>query len=197
MELAKSCCRTPPGATVCCPRIWPAKGFLTAFLLLVGPWTLALGRPAPRNLLFPLVEIRFPSVGEDDQRVSQGGKSWRRRALIALAIIFALCLIFHRPLLLTLGERAIKYFAGRERLAIDLRLEGNVFTRIVAKQVHMKTTGPNLIESVDVEYLRADYSLWRLIRQGWESSLRNVEIRTARVVLNPANDTIKGPVKPD
>jgi hypothetical protein len=111
-------------------------------------------------------------------------------------LFFVLLLIFHRPLLLSLGERIAVHFAAKERLKLELHLEGNVFTRLVARNVHMTTTGPNLIESIDADFVRADYSLWTLIRHGFEASLRDAEIRSARVVLNPANDTIKGPPKP-
>ncbi len=132
-------------------------------------------------------------MGEDDQADSQGHGTWRRRAGIALAILSALLLIFHRPLLLSLGQWIGVRLAAREHLKLEFRLEGNVFTELIARNVHVTATGPNLVESIDAEFVRADYSLWTLLRDGFESSLRDVEVRSARVVLNPDKDTIKPP----
>lgn len=134
-------------------------------------------------------------MGNDDRAKWHG--AWRRRAAIALAIFLVLLLLFHRPLLLSLGERIGAHFAAKEHLKLEFRLEGNIFTRLIARNVHITATGPSIVESIDADFVRADYSLWRLIRTGWESSLRDAEVRSARVVLNPDKDTIKPPPKPD
>ena len=133
-------------------------------------------------------------MGKDD-RAERDGK-WRRRAAIAIAIFLALLLLFHRPLLFSLGERIGAHFAAKEHLKLEFRLEGNLFTRLIARNVHITATGPSIVESIDADFVRADYSLWRLIRNGWEASVHDAEVRSARVVLNPDKDTIKPPPKP-
>jgi TamB, inner membrane protein subunit of TAM complex len=130
-------------------------------------------------------------VGENEQAVSQGKRTWRRRAAIALAVFSALLLIFHRPLLLTLGERVAARLAAKEHLKLNCRLEGNVFTQLIARNVHVTATGPSLVESIDAEFVRVDYTLWGLIRHGTAGGLRDGEVRAARVVLDPAKDEHK------
>ena len=136
---------------------------------------------------------------EDDQASAQGHATWRRRAVIALGVFCALLLIFHRPLLLRLGEGLAVHFAARENLKLTLRLEGTVFTSLTARNLHVIATGPTDIESIDADFVRIDYNPVRLLRRGLINGLRNVELRSARIVLNPARARIglKTPPKRD
>ena len=134
-------------------------------------------------------------MGEDDK--PETGWGWRRRAIVAVGLFCALLLIFHRPILLTLGRSIVRHYAARENLKIDFRLEGSVFTNLTVRNLHVVPTGPTDIESVDVDFVRTDYSLFGLMRHGMSQFLRSVEMRSARVVLNPAKAQIKiRPKKP-
>src|SRR5436190_647305 len=73
-----------------------------------------------------------------------------------------------------------------ENLKIDFRLEGNLFSYLTLRNVHGVATGPSAIESIDIDSLYVDYSLFGLLRHGASHLLQNVELRGARVVLNPA-----------
>ena len=106
--------------------------------------------------------------------------------MIGLAVCVALLIIFHRPILLaTIRHFAIRY-AAKENLKIDFRLEGNPFSYLTVRNLHAVPTGPSAIDSIDVDSLYGDYSLFGFARYGVSHLLQGVELRGAQVVLNPA-----------
>ncbi|HEV3147188.1 MAG TPA: translocation/assembly module TamB domain-containing protein, partial [Chthoniobacterales bacterium] len=125
-------------------------------------------------------------MGDDGQEEFQRHGKWRGRALIASAVLFGLVLIFHRPLMLGLGRQIVLHYAAREHVKADFRLEGAAFNGLVMRNLHAVTIGPGPIESIDAETVRADYSLLALLLHGPSQLLRNMEVRSAQIVLNPA-----------
>ena len=125
-------------------------------------------------------------MGDDGQAEFQRHGKWRGRALIVSAVLFGLVLTFHRPLLLGLGRQVVLHYAAREHVKADFRLEGTVFNGLVMRNLHAVTIGPGPIESIDAETVHADYSLLALLLHGPAQLLRNVEVRSAHIVLNPA-----------
>jgi autotransporter translocation and assembly factor TamB len=125
-------------------------------------------------------------VAENDQKeVRRHGRIWHR-VLVGFAVCVALLLIFHRPILLAIGRQiALRYAAG-QNLKIDFRLDGNPFSHLTVRSFHAFPTGPSAIESIDIDSLYVDYSLLELARHGLSHFLEDVELRSARVVLNPA-----------
>ena len=130
-------------------------------------------------------------MGEYGQGIIHAGE-WRRRALIALGIFCTLLLVFHRPLLLYIGRKIALHYAAKENLKVSFRLEGSVFTNLTVRDFHAAPTGPSDVESIDVDFARVDYGLFTLLRHGISSALRNVEARSAKIVMNPA----KAPLRP-
>ncbi len=128
---------------------------------------------------------------------SQSRHRWLRYVGEAVAVITVLVCIFHRPILLNVGRAAARHFAAQEHLALDCRLEGSVFTNLIVRNLHVTPTGPTIVESVDVDYIRADYNLLHLMRYGASEFLKNVEVQSAKIVLNPANAAVKAKVPPD
>jgi hypothetical protein len=118
--------------------------------------------------------------------------NWRRRALIALGIFCALLLLFHRPLLLYIGRKIALHYAAKENLKLEFRLEGSVFTNLTVRNLHAAPTGPSDVESIDVDLARVDYGLFTLLRHGISSAIKNIDVRSARIVMNPA----KAPLRP-
>jgi hypothetical protein len=116
---------------------------------------------------------------------------WRRRALIALGIFCALLLIFHRPLLLYIGRQIALHYATKENLKIEFRLEGSVFTNLTVRNLRAVSSGPSDVESIDVDLARVDYGLFTLLRHGISSAIKNVEVRSARIVMNPAKTSLR------
>ena len=125
-------------------------------------------------------------MAENDQKeVRRPGRIWHR-VLIGLAVCAALLIIFHRPILLAIGRQIALRYAARENLRIDFRLEGNPFSHLTVRNLRALPTGPSAIESIDIDQLYVDYSLFGLARHGLSHFLEDVELRSAQVVLNPA-----------
>jgi hypothetical protein len=124
-------------------------------------------------------------VAENDHKEVQRHRIWHR-VLVGLAACVALMIIFHRPILLAIGRQIVLRYANAQNLKIDLRLEGNPFGHLTVRNFRAFPTGPTAIESIDIDHLYVDYSLLGLARHGLSQFLQDVELRSARVVLNPA-----------
>ena len=125
-------------------------------------------------------------MAENDQKeVPRRGRIWHR-VLIGLAACVALVIIFHRPILLAIGRQIVLRYAERENLKIDFRLEGNPFSHLTVRNFRALPTGASAIESIDIDQLYVDYSLFGLTRHGLSHFLEDIEVRSAQVVLNPA-----------
>lgn len=111
---------------------------------------------------------------------------WLKRAGIALGILVLALILFHRPLLQSIGRRLAIHFAAAENLKLDCRIEGSIFGSLVIRNLRVVAVGPSLVESLDADYIRADYSLFDLLSKGAPELLKNVEVRNVRAVLDPA-----------
>jgi len=130
-------------------------------------------------------------VAEEDQaRVTRHGL-WRR-VMIGLAVCVALLIIFHRPILLAIGRKVVLRYAAKENLKADFRVEGNPFGSVTIRNLHAFAVGPSRIESIDIDYLYLEYSLFGFARHGLPRLFNDVEARSASIVLNPS----KAPLRP-
>src|SRR5437016_7908984 len=118
-------------------------------------------------------------------------ENWRRRALIALAILGGIALIFHRPLLLSVVHRIAVHAAAKEHLKLEFQLEGTVFTNFTVRNFHAVANGPSDVESIDVDLARIDYGLFTLLRRGISTAITNANIHSARIVMNPAQEPLR------
>jgi len=64
------------------------------------------------------------------------------------------------------------------------------------RNLHVSPTGPTIVEALDVDYIRADYSLWDWMQRGPTELLKGAEVRTARIVLDPAKASLKPKIPP-
>jgi TamB, inner membrane protein subunit of TAM complex len=124
-------------------------------------------------------------VAEENQAQVTRHGLWRR-VLVGLAVCVTLLIIFHRPILLAIGRQIVIRYAARENLKIDFRLEGNPFSYLTVRNFRALPTGASAIESIDIDQLFVDYSLLGFARHGFSHLMEDVELRSARVVLNPA-----------
>ena len=134
-------------------------------------------------------------VEVDQEENSPPRGKWRRRVWISLAIFLVLLVIFHRPILLGAIHWFAVHRATKENLKLDFRAEGNVFTGLTIRNLHVVPTGPAAIEIADAEYIHADYGLLSLLR-GNADFLRSIEMRNARVVIDPAKVRVKVSPRP-
>jgi hypothetical protein len=135
-------------------------------------------------------------VDENDKALPQRRRRWPRLVRRSLLLLLALVLIFHRPIIFHVGGAIANNYAAKANLKIDCAFEGSIFTSLIIKNLHVVPVGPTVVESIDVDYIRADYSLIDLLRHGATEVLKNAEVRTARIVLNPAKASLKPKVPP-
>jgi len=125
-------------------------------------------------------------VADDDQSKGRRRRQIRRRVIIGFAISVGLLIIFHRPVLLAIFREVALRYASKANLKMDFRLEGNPFSYLTIRNLHAIPTGPSAIESIEIDSLNVDYSLFGLVRHGMSHLLQDIELRGAQVVLNPA-----------
>src|ERR1051326_4425391 len=101
---------------------------------------------------------------EDDQENPPAKGKWRRRHWISLGISLLFLLVFHRPILLGAIHWFAVHRAAKENLKLDFRIEGNVFSGLTVRNLHIVPTGPAAIEIADADYIHTNYSLFSLIR---------------------------------
>jgi autotransporter translocation and assembly factor TamB len=135
-------------------------------------------------------------VDEERQTLSKPRRPWRRRIVRAFLVLLALVLIFHRPILFRVGRAVADRYAARANLKIDCVLEGTIFTSLVVKNLHVGPIGPTIVESIDIDYIRADYSLWDWMWYGRTEVLKNAEVRRGRIVFDPAKASLKPKIPP-
>jgi TamB, inner membrane protein subunit of TAM complex len=131
-------------------------------------------------------------VADDDQSKGRRHRHVWRRVMIGLAVCVGLVIIFHRPILLAIGRRIVLRYAATENLKADFRVEGNPFGSVTIRNLHAVALGPSRIESIDIDYLYLDYSLFGFARHGLPRLFDDVEARSASIVLNPS----KAPLRP-
>jgi hypothetical protein len=101
----------------------------------------------------------------------------------------ALLAIFHRPILLAIGgDRAVTP-PGKSRPISPQAIPSH---NVTARSLRAFAVGPSGIESIDIDRLYLDYSLFGFARHGLSHLLDNVDAQSARIVLNPS----KAPMRP-
>src|SRR2546430_8972698 len=98
-------------------------------------------------------------VEDDQEENSQPKRKRRHRIWISVGIILALLVIFHRPILLGAIHWFAVHRAAKEHLKLSFRAEGNVFTALTVRNLHVVPTGPAAIEIAEAEYIHAEYNL--------------------------------------
>ncbi|HEY2139518.1 MAG TPA: hypothetical protein VGH00_05520, partial [Chthoniobacterales bacterium] len=135
-------------------------------------------------------------MDEDRIAFDKPRRTWRWWTARAVLVLLALLLIFHRPIIFRVGRLVADRYAAKANLKLDCTLEGTIFTNVAIRNLHVSPIGPTIVESIDVDYIRADYSLWDWMRRGSTELLKNLEVRNARVVLDPAKASLKPKIPP-
>lgn len=116
--------------------------------------------------------------------VPRRGK-WRRRCLRSLLVAFVLLVLFHQPLLRWGLRLAAFRLAARENVQLSLEIEGSVWTNLTLKNVRALPAGVSPVDSITIERLRVEYSLWTFMRDGARNFLTFYNLRNANLVLDP------------
>ena len=135
-------------------------------------------------------------MDEDGKILTQQRWPWGRRIRWGLLALLVIVLIFHRPIIFHIAGAVANNYAAKANLKIDFTFEGTIFTGLAIRNLHVTPIGPAIVESIDVDYIRADYSLIDLARRGTSEFLKSAEVRGARVVLDPAKASLKPKIPP-
>ena len=133
-------------------------------------------------------------AGKNEAGAASSRQAWRV-LWIAVAAGAALFFIFHRPILLAIERQAVLHYAARHNLKADFRLEGNPFGRLTIQNLRAVAAGPSSIESIDIARLTLDLSPIGLVRHGLARLFNEVDARSVRIVLDPANKPPSSPRK--
>lgn len=131
-------------------------------------------------------------MAEDDQAEPRRHGRFRRRVIAGFLVFMALLVIFHRPIVFAIGRKIVLRYAAKENLKADFRVEGNPFGSVTIRNFHAFAVGPSEYETIDIDYLYLDYSLLGYARHGLARLFKDVEARSANIVLNPS----KTPLRP-
>ncbi len=123
---------------------------------------------------------------DDDQPIAKISGRRRRKGVLVWLLLFALLALFHRPILFNIIQKAARHYAAKENLRADFRLEGTLFTGLIVRNLHVVAMGPSGVESIDADFIRADYSLISLASHGLADFIENLEVRSASIVLDPS-----------
>ncbi len=105
-------------------------------------------------------------------------RGWLRRiGRRALWTLLAL-IVLHRPLLHFAGRRVAIWLAAREHMVLDLRLGGNLWSKVEVRDVSLRADGkgPAPVERLTLDHASVEYDLWKVIHSDWSHALRRVQV---------------------
>ena len=130
-------------------------------------------------------------MDENGKAVTQRSRRWPRVVRWTLLGFLVIALLFHRPIIFKVGRTVANHYAAKENLKIDCSLEGTIFTGLAVKNLRVVPIGPTIVESIDIDLIRVDYSLLAWLRSGPTELLESAEIRNAQIILDPAKASLK------
>lgn len=111
---------------------------------------------------------------------------WLRRIGWTLATLILLLALFHRPLVFRGTKYLLVRLAKEQKLDLSYDISGSIFTTLTVVNLHAKPTEPGPVERLEVGTLNLRYSLVGLIRKGLPGLLKDLDLRDAYVVVDPA-----------
>ena len=124
---------------------------------------------------------------EPAKQAARRPRRWLKRMATGLLVGMALLALFHRPLIQHGARWLAIRMAGQSHLKLDLHVGGNLYDRLVIRNVSATSIGPGTLQELQVGSLEIRYNLGDLIRRGMPGFLKSVRLRDVRVVLDGAN----------
>ncbi len=121
-----------------------------------------------------------PSHKPPLRRRRLGRPIWRISALLFLAV-----LLFHRPILLSGIEQALRHAAKKDGLSLQIRLSGNVFSNLSLEAVDLRPlSSPHpTVTAIQVQKATIQYNLLRLFWSGPGECINSYSIDGATLRL--------------
>src|SRR5207302_355633 len=136
-------------------------------------------------------------AAEQQQAQPKRRRVWLRRAGGAVLLLLAILIAFHRPIFFHGTRYFIIRAAKQQKLALDYKMSGSIFTTLTVTDLHAKPTEPGPVERLEIRTLNLRYTLWGLIRKGLPGLLKEIDLRDADVIVNPAQSVPPKPNAPE
>ena len=123
-------------------------------------------------------------------------RPWWLRVFRAGLWVLLVLVLLHRPIVHYGGRWAAIYFAKKENIALDLKIDGNLWSGLEISGIRATRIAPASapIETLTLDRVAVGYDLWKLIR-GDLSGLQRVEVGTLDAELRADSTPKKRPEK--
>lgn len=120
-------------------------------------------------------------------------RKWLRRIGLTLLVLFAVLVIFHRPILKAVIHAAAVKIAAQQHINLSLDVGGTVLTNLSLENIRADPagTGATPVERIRIDEVRVSYSIPSLIRGGVSEFLESYGLRNAEIVVKPVEGTKK------
>ncbi len=126
-------------------------------------------------------ESAQPEAQPKSRRRHGGWRLLGRAALAAAALLLA----FHQPILRAVLWHEVVRLAASKQVQLSGELKGSVWTHLTLQDVRAVSLGRVPFDTIEIDRLRLEYSLWTLIRRGPAHALTYYNLRNARLGLAP------------
>jgi len=113
-------------------------------------------------------------------------RRWLRRVGWTFLILFLLLAIFHRPIIFEGTRYFIVRAAKQQKLDLDYKIGGSIFTTLTVTNLAAKPTEPGPIQRLEIGEINLRYSLYGLARHGLPGLLRLVELKNVFIEITPS-----------
>src|SRR5437588_9508096 len=113
-------------------------------------------------------------MAANSKQPQRKGRPRLRRAFSVAGILLAILIAFHRPIFFHGTRYFIIRAAKQQKLALDYKMSGSIFTTLTVTDLHAKPTEPGPVERLEIRTLNLRYTLWGLIRKGLPGLLREI-----------------------
>ncbi len=105
-------------------------------------------------------------------------RGWLRRIGKWMLWTLLVLVVVHRPLLHFVARRAAIWFAAREHMVLDLRIAGNLWSKVEILDVSIRADGqgPAPVERLKLDRIAVEYDLWKVVRADWPRVVRRVQV---------------------
>src|SRR5688500_7387766 len=120
----------------------------------------------------PMPEPEKPPAPQPPKR------GWLRRACRWLGVLVLVVAIFHRPLFHAGMRLLLVQVAMRQNVKLEVSFSGTVFTNLTVAGVRAIPTGagPSPVRRIEIERVRLNYSLPKLLKHGIGEFLEYYEV---------------------
>ncbi|MGI8605105.1 MAG: translocation/assembly module TamB domain-containing protein [Verrucomicrobiales bacterium] len=121
---------------------------------------------------------------------------WRARLKkigLGSLVVLALLAVFHRPIIFRGTKLLVIRLAKEQKLDLSYDIDGTIFTTLQIRNLRATPLEPGPVERLDIAAIDLRYSLVDLMREGLTGLLKELELRDAFIVIDPARSVPRAP----